>query len=129
MVCRIGVAICLVLAVVNVTGCGSRSALGKSGYSVADVSRAFGAEGLPLRSLGRVGGALAFVGRDPRTKGFSILLFPRHKRATLDVTVSAADKQRLKRLDNVVIAFDPTAAIAARVRAAIERLKGRATSG
>ena len=120
---RIGVAVCLSVALTSASACGARHAPQGRSYSVEDVKRAFAAEGLPLRSPSkRFGGTLLVLApKSLSGRVFQVMIIKRG--ATLDVSVGAARGAKLINVRNVVVAYDPSAAAAPRVNAAIRRLR------
>jgi hypothetical protein len=117
---RIGAAVCLSVALTS--ACGAHHASQRRSYSVADVKRAFAGEGLPLRSRPkRLGGVLlVLVPKGMSARVFQVMIIKRG--GTLDVSVGVGRGAKLINVRNIVVAYDPTAAAAGKVKAAIRRL-------
>ena len=107
----------------SASACGARHAAERRSYSVEDVKGAFAAEGLPLRSRSKrlVGVLLVLVPKGMSARVFQVMIIKRG--ATLDVSVAAGRGAKLINIRNIVVVYDPSTAAAARVRAAIRRLR------
>jgi hypothetical protein len=112
-------------------GCGRKHALGqpalrkaRPAYSVADVKRAFAAEGLPLTLESRYRGIFDLRPTDMNLFGmFAVTVWPPRSEASGPRLVLIMSGHRTISARNVVVDYAPTSAKAASIRSATARLR------